>query len=280
MTGSKLHPFSTSLMLRKIAGTLAVVVLPCQQFGEAQHVAEAETILEQGYGLIVIMNHFSFRDPLQVLSWLFRNPTAGRRPIAGPIAYHMHDTPIQFMTDRLRIQICPVVTAKTIELQGSKHRPGAGIREYLDAALETLSVGGILLLAPQGGRKCRLGKRVGRPLGNIVAHARRRDVSNFALLCVGLGMPDVVDYSRKKVGGLNLLRSYDLRVGQPITISEALERAGGIKMIDAWIFDRLSELLPPLYGDPVSRPPDPRFSKDGKSVAKGVEPCHETSRTS
>ncbi len=280
MTGSILHPFSTSLVLRKIAGTLAVVALPCHQLGEAQHVSEAETMLEQGYGLIVIMNHFSLRDPLQILSWLFRNQTAGRRPITGPIAYHMLGTPIQFMTDRLRIQICPVVTAKTIELEGNTHRPGAGIREYLDAALETLCVGGILLLAPQGGRKSRLGKPVGRPLGNIVAHARRRDASNFALLCVGLGLPDVVDYSRKKVGGLNLLQAYDLRVGQPITISEALEKAGGIKMIDAWIFDRLSELLPPQYGDPVRKPPDPGFSNDRIFVEKGVEPYHGTSRTS
>ena len=54
-----LHTLSIHLISRKIAASLAAVFIPYQQSGQAEYVNQAEEMLEQGNGLIVLMNHFS-----------------------------------------------------------------------------------------------------------------------------------------------------------------------------------------------------------------------------
>ena len=259
-------------MLRRIVGRLAFVVFPCRYFVEARHVIQAETMLEQGNGLIVLINHFSMRDALQVAFWLFRNRVASSRSIVAPVAFHQHSSLVRFLADLIAIKLCPIVTSRTIELDSGEERHGTGIRDYLNAAVDSLKDGGIVLLAPQGSRKSQLGRPDGHPVGNIISRARRKGVHNFGILCFGLGIRGVVTYDRKKVGGSNLFRRFDLRVGQPYSAGEAVELAGGIDLVDAWIFEELGELVPDVYRGPVLRETNESFSEGARIVPSEVEP--------
>lgn len=272
MTSSKIHPYSTRLLLRRIAGRLAFVVFPCRHFVEARHVIQVETMLEQGYGLIVLMNHFSRRDALQVASLLFRNRVACRRLIVAPVAFHQYGSIVRFLADLIAIKLYPIVTSRTIELGSGEERRGTGIRDYMNAAVDSLKDGGIVLLAPQGSRKSQLGRPVGHPVGSIISRARRKGVHNFGILCFGLGMRGVATYDKKMVGGSNFFRRYELRLGQPYSAGEAVELAGGIDLVDAWIFEELGELVPDVYRGPVLREANESTSEAARIVPSEVEP--------
>jgi len=248
-----LHPFSLKLILRKIVGALAVVVLPCRRVEQAEHILQAEQMLNEGNGLVVLLNHFSLRDSFQVVCWLFRNKVAGRLPIVAPVAFHQHGPTVQFIADLLAVRLCPIVTSKTMQLGYSGQERGTGIRSYLNSAVDNLSEKGIVLLAPQGGRKSRLGRPAGRPIGSILAQARKRRVQNFGILIFALSIPGVSSYDRESTGGVNLFRRYGLRIGKPFRAGEVVDLAGGIAFVDSWIFQKFSKLIPVSYRNPLPK---------------------------
>lgn len=232
---------------RRVASALALRVLRTRFHGTSGILSDPRCMFINGRGLVVLMNHFSYRDPLQVGAWLASNPVSGRRLITAPVADHHRSSFVEIFADIFGVQLCPVVTARTVELTGENCSRGAGIRAYLDTAVDTLGAGGIILLAPQGRRMGRLGRPSGRPVANILLHAQRKKIDDFGLICVGMSLPGTKDYERKGVSGFNLFRKVDFYVGHPISASEAERKSGGIDHIDAWIFDRLSELLPVEY---------------------------------
>jgi len=243
-----LHPLSIHLISRKIAAGLAALFIPCQQSGQAEYVYQAEEMLERGNGLIVLMNHFSLRDPLQVTSWLFRNKVTGRRPITAPVAYHRHDLLLRFLCYLMAIEIYPIATLKTIRLGYDVPERGAAVRAYLESAVNALEAGSIVFIAPQGGRKSCLREPVGHPVGSIISLARQKRVHNFGILILGLSVPGVTSYDQASVRGLNVFRKYGLSVSHPYRADEAVELAGGVDSVDTWIFGKMAELLPATYG--------------------------------
>jgi hypothetical protein len=204
-------------------------------------------MLDQGYGFIVLMNHFSTRDSVQVLALLLGTPAVIRQPILAPVAHHQLKPLFYFCSVRMALQLCPIVTAKTVKVLGSNFIQGSGMAEYTSKAMECLGLGGVLLLAPQGSRRSTLGDPAGRPLGNLLSLAKRRGVKNVALMFIGLGIPSVADYSRKRVGGANIGNGYELRFGQTIAAEEAVHLAGGRRRIDSWSFQQLRRLVPVTY---------------------------------
>ncbi len=242
-----LHPLSIHLISRKIAAGLAAVFIPYQQTGQAEYVNRAEEMLEQGNGLIVLMNHFSLRDPLQVTSWLFRNRVTGRRPIIAPVAYHRHGLLLRFLCYLMAIETYPIATLKTIRLGYDVPERGAAVRAYLDSAVNALEAGSIVFIAPQGGRKSCLREPVGHPVGSIITLARQKGVHNYGILILGLSVPGVTSYGQASVRGLNVFRKYGLGISLPYHADEAVELAGGINSVDGWIFRKMAELLPASY---------------------------------
>ncbi len=243
------EPLSPSqLLCRKLGRGLANALFPYTLDDDCRALDTAEAFLSEGYGLIVLMNHFSTRDSAQALALLLSNSEVMRRPILAPVAYHQHNAVVAFWTDRLAIELCPIVTADTIRELGSDFRQGDGLLEYATGALECLKKGGIILLAPQGGRRSTLGQPQGRPLGNLLAIAKRNGVDNICLLFVGLAIPGVMDYSTKMVGGANVGKSYRVNLNNVRPVEEAVRLAGGRKKIDEWAFDQLRQLVPVAYG--------------------------------
>jgi hypothetical protein len=86
----------------------------------------------------------------------------------------------------------------------------------------------------------------------------------------------VASYDKKTVGGSNLFRRFDLRIGQPYIADEAVELAGGIDLLDAWIFEELAELVPDVYRGPALREPSESDLEGAKIIPTGAESHHET----
>jgi hypothetical protein len=139
--------------MRSLAREIATLVFPCQVLDEQRSMIRFDQMLDQGYGFIVLMNHFSKRDALQVLALLFGTPAVISQPILAPVAYHQFNPLFHFCSKRMALQLCPIVTARTVELLGSSYIQGSGLAAYVSMAMNCLGLGGVLLLAPQGSRR-------------------------------------------------------------------------------------------------------------------------------
>lgn len=208
----------------------------------------AQRFLEDGYGLIVVINHFSQRDGLEVIHLLFQNSTMRRRPFLAPVALQHYGTIAQFFANKLGLQLQPIVTDSTIQLLGDGVNRGDGLVDYLVAAIACLRQGGIVLIAPQGGRQVAIGQPTHRPIGSLMAQAKRCGVERLAFMFIGLGMGGETEYTTDIVGDFNFQRVYELRLGETIPAKRLLTLAGGRRYVDAWIFEYLRQLVPVPYG--------------------------------
>jgi hypothetical protein len=183
--------------------------------------AKSQERIQNRCGLLVLMNHFSTRDPLQLLCLLFDNKQLRQRHLVAPVAFHQYSPTVQRFADWIAFEVFPVVTDEASTAGGQDQE--TGLLAYVRAAVKTLSDGGIVILAPQVGRRACLGEPIGRPIGLLTAELRRRGVGCVSLLFVGLGMPNVTDYSTSSVRGFNFARTYDVRLGDVLELGEALE---------------------------------------------------------
>ncbi|MDX1615444.1 MAG: hypothetical protein R3300_14120 [Candidatus Promineifilaceae bacterium] len=252
-TGSTIP--TTRWRLRRWVARPAGWLMPGRLDDPHRALAQSEGLNAQGYGIVLLINHFSTRDSLQALQLLFASPVFSRRPILAPVAFHQYGrygALIRFLARRLGLQLCPIVTGGTVKRLGASYQRGQGLPAYLQAAAGCLAQGGIILLAPQGGRRRRLGRPRGRPVGNLLAYAKRHGVSDVALLLLGLGLSEAEDYDDPSLRGYNLGRVYDLHLGQLITLQQLTQQGLRLRQIDAWVFERLAELVPTAYMRPVS----------------------------
>ena len=222
--------------------------LPTRCVHDAGGLQRAASLARSGYGTLVLMNHFSLRDGLQVLHLLFSNGTLCRRPTLAPAAvHHLQGSSLPRLADRVGVRLLPIATPESVERHGLS--PGSGVSPlcYARQAITTLDVGGIVLLAPQVGRRPALGTPRSRPVSLLMAQAHRRHVHDIALLFVGLGIEGETDYRLDRVGGLNLCRRYEVRIGHTFTLDEALEAAGGLRQLDDWTYRQLRNWVPAAY---------------------------------
>ena len=263
-------------LLRRVGVGLATFILPSFIVDQNGGFARAASLLDEGYGLVVLVNHFSTRDGPQALGLLGRHPTMRRRIFVGPVADHQwrqHRLPVRLLTALFAIRLFPVVTPSAGEADGRRRRQGDGLADYLRAASAGLKEGSIVLLAPQARRRPRLGvPPPGRPIAKLLTQIRADDVRRVAFLFIGLSIPHEDDYSRRNAGGMNFGKLYEARVGPTVTIEEALREARGVSAVDDWVFGRLRELVPAAYGKrsrPISSPDDSACVPGVLSVPEG-----------
>lgn len=232
-------------------------LIPARVVHDSGGLQRAETLASTGYGLLVLMNHFSLRDGLQILHFLYGSDILRRRATLAPAAsHHLEGSPLPVLAERVGVRLLPVASPEAV----ARHRlaPGSGTSPvvYAREAIATLKAGGIVLLAPQAGRRPLLGEPQMHPVSLLLAQAQRQRVRNVALLFIGLGIAGVTDYALEKVGGLNPCRRYEICVGHTFTLAEALESAGKLRQVDAWAYRQLRNWVPATYrGD--KHPPEP-----------------------
>ena len=239
-------------MSGRVRGLLATALTPLlpARLGEGeQQLAHAQALVREGYGLLVLMNHFSKRDGLQVLHLLFRRPLFRDRPALVPVASHLAGPAVRALARLSEVHLALMTTPQAVANLGLDPATGEDALAYARRAVATLAAGGIVLLAPQAGRQPTLGKPQMRVTSLLLAQARRQRVSNFALLFIGLGLPGADTYPLAEVGGLNLGRPYLLHVGAPAPFKQALGEAGSLRQLDQWVFEQLRPLVPLPYRD-------------------------------
>lgn len=236
-----------SVWLRGLVAKALGPLLPAHLVGGEEQLAQTEALVEEGYGLLVLMNHFSKRDGFQVLRLLYSRPSLRRRPTLVPVASHLAGPAVQTLARLNDVDLALMTTPEAVAKLGLDPASGEDALAYARRAVATLAGGGIVLLAPQAGRQPALGAPQMRVTSLLLAQARRKRVTNVALLFFGLGLLDADAYPLAEVGGLNLGRPYLIRVSSPITFESALADAGGLRQLDRWVFAQLHPLVPPAY---------------------------------
>jgi len=220
--------------------------------------ARSEQLLREGNGLVVVINHFSKRDPVNALSALMRlSPEFKNRRVLAPIAHHQHTPMRESFTQALGVDLRPIVNHDTVAKgRQGKLRRGHGLRQYLDDGIDLLSQGGILLIAPQGGRRASLQERDEGSMDLMVRRLAQQDVANVAFMFVGLGIAGEQDYNQDRVGKYNVGKLYKIVVGPTISLPEISEKTAAADIsVDELVYQQLGLLVPEAYrGTPEAIP--------------------------
>lgn len=189
-----------------------------------------EQLLLEGYGGIILLKHFSLKDPVQIIRDTLRNKALIRREALTPVATHQVYPLLKSVAGMLDIKIDPIVTDNTVRRFREKGRasPGLneGLRDFTADAIGMLRRGAILYMAPEGERRDHLEEYSNRPMGTLLAALKRAGLSNVIFLFVDTRLAGREEnYWGKR--GLNLLDRYETRIGRALTLDEVMEMAGG-----------------------------------------------------
>lgn len=242
-------PSKTVRRLREAVLKPVGVLFPSNVIEVGDGFSEANALLLQGTGVIIAINHFSERDPVQVLKDIvFSSQVMRRRPLLAPVSYHQKDIIVRAGGALFSLETRGVVNQSTIDKEKNKgHRLGYGLNEYVRDGIEVLRAGGVMLVAPQAERSEELGKPK-RAMEFFMRQAERKHLDDYAFLLVGLGIEGKVNYSSDNVGGFNPFRRYEVRIGPTYTRKDLLQEAQVAKMsVDEFIFSKLSQLVPVEY---------------------------------
>jgi hypothetical protein len=210
---------------------------------------KAKKILKEGNGLIVVINHFSKKDPFQAIREIFYHRVTDSKKLIAPIAYHMDHKVLHYLAPALDVTRKVIVTRNTLD-EGKNNglELNFGKKEYYADTIKLLRKGGIILLAPQATRMPNLGQPHNRAAGGILKFAQESEFTNFAFLFMGIGIKGIDDYSTGKIRGLNLLKRYTVNIGPCLTSKEILEKAGGdFRNVDGIIYEELGKVVPKAY---------------------------------
>lgn len=214
--------------------------------------SRAEELNKEGYGILVLINHPSRRDPVQAMGSIAKSEQFENKPITGPIAAHqtMNGNVPKF-AEKLGVKLHKVVTQKTIdEGKNDGHALGFGSIAYVKDATRTLRAGGIAVMAPQGTREPVLDYHGQESVQELLKMAGNRNphiaIHFMAFGYKGFwGIKPLDDYSKRK--GLNPFRRYDAIHGPTYTLEEAKILAEKQQNMDAWAFAELARIVPPGY---------------------------------
>lgn len=219
---------------------------------DPEGLARAEELNGEGYGVLVLINHPSRRDPVQAMGSIASSPQFEDKRITGPIAAHqtMHGI-VPKVAEILGVSLHEVVTQSTIDKgKNDGHELGFGSIAYVKDATRTLRDGGIAVMAPQGTREPTLeynGQESVQGLLRMAGHKNPNIAVHF--MAFGYkgrwGINQLDDYSKRK--GLNPFRRYDAIHGPTYTLEEAKQMAAKHQNLDAWAFAELSKIVPPSY---------------------------------
>lgn len=217
---------------------------------ESQGLARAEELHRDGYGIVVLINHFSRTDPIHAMRRIAGIEEFKDQQVVAPIAKHQA-VPGLIAYSRINgIRLHKVVTAETVKKAIEKGKSGGaekgqGVPAYLHAVVDILTKGGIVVIAPQGTRQSTLQYDEEEMQAVRATLIRTRHNPNIAFHFVAFGITGETDYSNRRK--LNIGTQYQIHHGGTFTAGEALEQAGGLKNADRWAIEELAKIVPKEY---------------------------------
>ena len=219
---------------------------------------EARALVADGHGLLIVLNHFSYRDgPGAFVYIAAQNDELASKPWLAPVARHIYEV-TDFLNRHLQTQIDlkPVVTSSTVKKpKYADLKQGAGLIDYIKGSIRTLRDGGVVVLFPQATRRPFLGEpgpddRAMELLMRLTTKPNP-ELNDFGILPVGFGLDHVKDYT--KHNWINLLRTYKVNVGKLWVKDEMISSAHELHLSpDAWVVHQLRPLVPENYRFPPS----------------------------
>lgn len=210
-----------------------------------------DKMLREGHRVAGLVPHFSKKDFLAILAGLMINSEELiKRPLLIPTAAHQRLAYLDWVCSFTDIGLATIITRDTLRKEKELAKKGepipwegldavAAMDQYLNRAAETLNEGGVVILAPQGGRKNWLLPFHGQPIARLEKWTIEKGLGNLALFSIGLEVVGATDYSKLK--GLNLRSKYIVTLGTT-TKREAIEGN-----IDDWGYQDMLRLAPPAY---------------------------------
>lgn len=227
-------------LARRIIGT----PFRSEVWESADGLARAEQLLTEGWGLVILANHFSLGDPPRIFKdVIFASQVMRQRKILVPVAFHQFGKGLMFAGKRLDIELAPVVTEETLRRNnniGSRHE---GLFEYISKASGILQRGGVVLLFPQGTRSRDLESSETRAVSFLLRFTNNGQFDHLAFLLTGIGLADRYP---GKIDGYNLMKKYQIVIGETYTKEEILNKAASLAIsVDHWVFGQLANLASP-----------------------------------
>ncbi len=224
------------------------------QRGNGRGIYEAGQFLNNDFGLIVPYSHPEKKETMGMFAFPFSDEVMANRRIIEPVAIHQRQGWMDTLAKLHGVEFHYIITDDTLKYD-KDHKI---IRDYSERqamdtafakrALEVLAEGGILFIAPQGGRRPNLEVPERATLGTLVAAIRRKHLE-VAVLPMGIGVRGVEDYTKAK--GYNLFKKIDYNIGNPEDLEDVYKNSGkDYRSIDKYVISHmLPNLVPEAYAD-------------------------------
>lgn len=244
----------------RTAGVLSSVLH--HEFRETQEgqLAKVEILLSEGYGVVGLVPHFSYGDFMRVISSLLQNsPVIQNREMLIPLAVHQDRPLMRWMEAYTQIQLANLITLDTrkkekVYVDKGQRVPwqskvaGSGDHVYMGRAAEVLKRAGVIMVAPQGGRRPILEHFEKEAVRFIDSGARRLGVKKLAYMFFGIDAPHLKNYRKKGLSGMHPFRPYVVTLGPVMTSAGLRERAEtNGRTIDQEAYAIMLELAPLNY---------------------------------
>lgn len=244
---------SKSFQLKRLVATRLTGVLWPIEFKEQSqgNLSSLNERLKSGDGAIGLVPHFSKGDFLTILcSLLTSSNEVSKRQILIPIAAHQRPRYLDWICCFADIKLATIITLDTKHKGKDLKAKGkpvpwqnldseTAVKSYLGRAALTLKEGGVVILAPQGGRRNLLTPFKGGPVSKLEQYCQETGIDDFAYFTLGLEVPGAEDYSKLK--GLNIRSKYI------VTLGNLINRNNIAGNIDAWGYQAMLELAPSAY---------------------------------
>lgn len=213
---------------------------------------KAKNLLSDGVGIVVAHTHPSKLDTFRQMV-LWGEDEFVQAPTVIPIAFHQYSKIGLFLSNPTGVKLYPIVTEETVKKQKNRGFPeGYGNEKYMKGALESLSQGGVVMLAPSTHRRPYLEEPSVKSISYLLASARREKVK-LGVMFVGIEVVGAEDYVRVK--GYNFRKSVVAHIGETFTASEiqqevsALKKSDGKVSVERWAFEtQFPDLVTTSYG--------------------------------
>lgn len=223
--------------------------------------SRSKELAKQGYGNLFAGNHFSLGDPPREIIVITSDPVLQNREMLTPFGIHQIKFGYRTLARMMGITICPVVNddtlkyiekhpEKALKFQDALTREGSTnlLGEYLKKqAPRVLKEGGSVLLYPQGGRRSYL-ENLSNAISTLFNRTTRYGINKFAITFLGIGIKGVETYEDKTIEGLNIGKSYELKMGSTSTKEEFIKEAEQRGLtLDQLALEKLGLVVPQTY---------------------------------